>query len=46
MIPQRDIEPPDPPRYESEHWIDQEIDARKDREAEQADNYNEDEGDE
>jgi hypothetical protein len=42
-IPERDIEPPDPPYYEDDHWIDQEIDARKDREA---DNYNEDEGDE
>jgi hypothetical protein len=26
-IPQRSIEPPDPPHYESDHWIDLEVDA-------------------
>ena len=45
-ILERDIEPPDEKYPEDDHWIDLQVDAWKDRQAEQSDNYNEDEGDE
>jgi hypothetical protein len=43
MIPQRDIEPPEPRYREDDYWIDQEIDARKDRESEDTNNEEENE---